>query len=220
MVLRVYGHIISQPTRAVLSFLRANNIQYELVPINPLRGEHKTPMFKKMNPMSLVPLIEDGEVKLGESAAILTYLHSSRHCPDCWYPKDLVKRAFVDRYLHWHHSNLRRGFLIVLATFPRAKVSDATLNEATTVFNKSLKVLEVLLSRTSYLAGSEVTIADVVAFCELDQHFTMRGLELHAYPKTQEWAAKVGELPGVKDVHEELLQVVNAVRTRRQRAKL
>jgi len=220
MVLRVHGHIVSQPTRAVLSFLKANNIQYELIPVNPLRGEHLTPQFKTLNPLCLIPTIEDGEFRLGESAAILTYIHATRKCPDFWYPKDPAKRALVDRYLHWHHSYLRRGFLILFARLPGAKVADTAVSEATAIFNKAMKTLEELLAHTAFLAGAEVTLADLVAFCELDQHLTMRGMELNAFPKTQEWARRVAALSGVKEVHEELVKTVAGMKGGRRRARL
>lgn len=220
MVLRVHGHIVSQPTRAVLSFLKANNITYEFIPVNPLRGEHLTPLFKALNPLCLIPAIEDGEFKLAESPAILTYIHTTRKCPDFWYPKDPAKRALVDRYLHWHHSNLRRGYLILFARLPGVKVADTAVSEAMAIFSKSMKTLEELLTHSVFLAGAEVSLADIVAFCELDQHITMRGMELNAYPKTQEWARKVAALSGIKEVHEELVGAVTGMKRSRRRPRL
>ena len=220
MVLRVYGHIVSQPTRAVLSFLKANNIVYEFVPINPLAREHQTPHFKAINPLCQIPAIEDGDVKLGESHAILVYLQTTRKCPDFWYPQDAYKRALVNRYLHWHHSNLRRGFLILFARIPGAKVSETAVSEATLVFNRALKTMEEMLTANAYLAGASPSLADLSAFCELDQH-TVRGIDLTAYPKLQEWMKTIGALPGVKEVHDEMVQFWGTLRSKRApRSKL
>ena len=37
----VYGHLLSQPVRAVLSFCKHNNIPYEFKIINIQRGENR-----------------------------------------------------------------------------------------------------------------------------------------------------------------------------------
>lgn len=215
MVLRVHGHIVSQPTRAVLSFLRANNIPYEFVPVNPLAREHMTPQFKAINPLCQIPAIEDGYVKLGESHSILIYLQTTRKCPDFWYPQDPAKRALVNRYLHWHHGNLRRGFLVLFARIPGVKVAESSVSEAQAIFNRSLRTMEELLTANAYLAGPGPTLADLAAFCELDQH-TVRGIDLSAYPKLQAWMKTIGALPGVKEVHDEMIQFWSALRGRKR----
>ena len=56
-----------------------------------------------------VPALVEGDFYMAESHAILRYLHSSRKCPNHWYPSDEKKRAAVDQLLDWHHTNLRAG---------------------------------------------------------------------------------------------------------------
>ena len=56
-----------------------------------------------------MPAITDGTINVYESHTIMRYLHESRECADHWYPKDLKKRAKIDEYLDWHHSNTRVG---------------------------------------------------------------------------------------------------------------
>ena len=41
------------------------------------------------------------------SVAILKYIADKYGVADHWYPKDLQKRALVDRYMAWQHLNLR-----------------------------------------------------------------------------------------------------------------
>ena len=77
--------------------------------MNIFKGESRTKDFAKLNPALKIPVITEGDFKLAEGHTILRYLHSSRKCPDHWYPKDAKKRALVDQYLDWHHTNLRAG---------------------------------------------------------------------------------------------------------------
>ena len=76
--------------------------------------EHKSPEYKKINPVGVVPAISETDNDesvwcLNESHAILRYLAETRQTPDHWYPKDARKRAVVDAYLDWHHNYLRIG---------------------------------------------------------------------------------------------------------------
>src|SRR6187200_1860500 len=50
------------------------------------KGEHKAPTFLTINPNGKVPALEDGEMRLWESAAIMAYL-ADKAGSDLW-PKD------------------------------------------------------------------------------------------------------------------------------------
>ena len=47
---------------------------YEIVPIDFTKGEHKTPEFLKINPAGKLPALVDGDAKIFEGAAICLYL--------------------------------------------------------------------------------------------------------------------------------------------------
>ena len=63
-------------SRAVIAkwMLDECGVQYEIVPIDFTKGEHKTPEFLKINPAGKLPALLDGDVKVFESAAICLYL--------------------------------------------------------------------------------------------------------------------------------------------------
>ena len=48
--------------------------QYEIVPIDFAKREHKAPEFLKINPSGKLPALEDGESKVFEGTAICLYL--------------------------------------------------------------------------------------------------------------------------------------------------
>ena len=47
---------------------------YETKPIGPRTGETKTAEYTKLNPRQKIPLLQDGDFCIGESAAIVAYL--------------------------------------------------------------------------------------------------------------------------------------------------
>src|ERR1043165_8720091 len=49
-------------------------LTYERKPILPRTGETETPEYTALNPRQKVPLLQDGSLVIGESAAIIAYL--------------------------------------------------------------------------------------------------------------------------------------------------
>ncbi|PSN54355.1 Glutathione S-transferase theta-1 [Blattella germanica] len=119
MVLKLYGNLMSQPARALLLFLRTNNIPHEFQAVNLAKGEHYTEEYQKLNPLMKVPIIDDDGFVLRESVGILRYLCRERKVPDHWYPKESKAQAIVDQYLEWQHLDTRLN----CATFFMQKVS-------------------------------------------------------------------------------------------------
>ncbi|KAG6391120.1 hypothetical protein SASPL_148871 [Salvia splendens] len=110
MELKVYCDRMSQPSRAILIFCKANNAEFEEITVEIGKGQHRTPEFAEVNPMKQVPAVIHGDFKLFESHAILIYLASTiPGVADHWYPADVRERAKVHSVLDWHHTNLRRG---------------------------------------------------------------------------------------------------------------
>lgn len=52
-------------------------LDYECRPILPRTGETKTPDYTALNPRQKIPLLEDGDFRIGESAAIAAYLSNT-----------------------------------------------------------------------------------------------------------------------------------------------
>lgn len=63
-------------SRAVITkwMLDECGAQYEIVPIDFAKREHKTPEFLKINPAGKLPALVDGDTKVFEGAAICLYL--------------------------------------------------------------------------------------------------------------------------------------------------
>lgn len=63
-------------SRAVIAkwMLDECGADYEIVPIDLKKGEHKTPGFLKVNPAGKLPALVDGDSRIFEGAAICLYL--------------------------------------------------------------------------------------------------------------------------------------------------
>ena len=63
-------------------------------------------------------------------------------------------------------------------------------NECKAILHKSLKDLENRLTKSAYICGDQITIADLSAACELDQGRWI-SLDLSGYPKVKDWMKRV-----------------------------
>lgn len=92
----------SMPSRAVLLLIRYLGLDVEIKNINLLGKEQYSDEFKKLNPVSKVPVLIDVDgFVLAESRAILGYLVNSKKPGDSVYPVDPKKRAIIDQRLYY-----------------------------------------------------------------------------------------------------------------------
>jgi glutathione S-transferase len=49
-------------------------VDYEIVPVDFTKGEHKTPEFLRINPAGKLPALVDGQSRIFEGVAICLYL--------------------------------------------------------------------------------------------------------------------------------------------------
>ena len=69
--MKLYMHPVSMTSRPVRLFIAENKIPVEEVTVDLFTGEHYGPAYTAVNPNNLVPKIEDGDLHLTESSAIL-----------------------------------------------------------------------------------------------------------------------------------------------------
>ncbi|GBM57215.1 Glutathione S-transferase 1, isoform C [Araneus ventricosus] len=153
-----------------------------------------------MNPQHCVPTIDDNGFYLWESRAILAYL-ANKYAPDSpVYPKDPKERAIVDRLLYFDIGTLYKAEGDYLyPQFFKGQPADPEKAEA---FKKALDLLEGFLSKTAYVAGDQITLADFpilgsVTFAEAADY------SYADYPKITAWMEKLkSEIPSYKEINE------------------
>ena len=56
-------------------FLSLLGVEHEVSIVDLPNGAHKSPEFLKLNPLGQVPVLEDGDVVIADSIAIMTYVN-------------------------------------------------------------------------------------------------------------------------------------------------
>ncbi|XP_026858698.2 glutathione S-transferase theta-2 isoform X1 [Electrophorus electricus] len=196
--LKVYLDLMSQPCRAVLIFLKTNKIPHTVETVALRKAQHKTPEFTKMNPMQKVPVMQHNGFVLTESDAILKYLATNFNVPEHWYPRHPERRAKVDEYTAWHHMNTRldasRVFIyeVLMPRMTGQPTEPAKLEKALKELEKTLEKLEsMFLRRQAFLCGDDITLADLLAICEVMQPLGAGRDVLKDRPRLQCWRSRV-----------------------------
>ncbi|HEY9193188.1 MAG TPA: glutathione S-transferase N-terminal domain-containing protein, partial [Methyloversatilis sp.] len=76
----LHGFRLSGHSHRAELFLSLLGLPFEFRQVDLAAGAHKQPEFLAKNPFGQVPVIEDGEVVVADSTAILVYL-ASRYAP-------------------------------------------------------------------------------------------------------------------------------------------
>jgi glutathione S-transferase len=123
------------------------------------------PAFRAMNPVGLVPVIDDGGVVVWESNAIVRYLAASRNRTDL-LPADAAARAHVEMWMDWQGSDFnnswRVAFMGLVRKNPAFQDPDA-IAASMTQWNAMVGLVDAQLVRTgAYVTGDTFTVADVV----------------------------------------------------------
>ncbi|XP_023752054.1 glutathione S-transferase T1 isoform X2 [Lactuca sativa] len=226
MVLKVYGHRISEPSRAVLIFCKINMIDFEEIHVEVLKGQQFSQEYGAITPIRQIPAIVDGHLKLIESHAILIYLSCSfPGVASHWYPGDPQKRAKIHSILDWHHSHLRRGaaglvYTTILAPLNGLRSFLQIVIQAEEILLKSLSELEnVWLKDGTFLGGiSQPSIADLSLACEVMQLELLNEEDYHQilspYKKVKKWIKDVrsATAPYFDEIHEYLFESQKGIR--------
>lgn len=199
-MLRIYSMQSSGNAYKVRLLLAKLRRAFELVDIDLLRGENRTPDFLMKNPEGRVPLLElAGGRFLPESNAILFYLAEGTPL----LPAQPLARAEVLRWMffeqHSHEPAIAAArFWLKLVRGGRELRThdiDRWLEEG----YAALGVMERHLQRRPFFVDGAMTIADIALYAHT--HVAEEGdFDLAGFPAVRAWLARVAGEPDHVDM--------------------
>jgi glutathione S-transferase len=188
--MHVYADPITVNCRKVLAGLAFLEVPFERVHVDYFKAEHKEPAYLALNPNASVPAMADGDFVLWESNAILQYA-ADKLGRDSAYPKDLRRRADINRWLLWESSSWFPNcyaFLVENCVKPLlgASPDPAVLDAQAVQFHKLAGILDARLARHPWVCGDAPTIADIALAAPMHMHAEQK-LPLADHPHLQRW---------------------------------
>lgn len=188
-MLKIFGALFSSNVNKVRYVANYIGIDYELIPVDILKGEQKSQDFLRINPVGKVPVMVEDDFILFESMAIARYLSSS-YGSDL-YPEELKTRAIVDQWIdfcsiHLQTATNRIFFNRIVAPSIGIPKDEDTLNAGLRLLEQYLPILENQLDRNEFVAGDQLTLADMNLLAVLDPSEAM-GISINRYRNLYGW---------------------------------
>lgn len=187
----------SYKVRLLLSFL---GLDYERVEVDLMTDEQHQADYLAVNPRGEVPALQDGDVLLRDSAAILVYL-AGKHDGGWWSDQPAEQAAIVE-WLAFAASWVQYGVFTA-----RAVVSfgipanglppgyEENLEGAAIRGRRSLEILDEHLASGDWLACGRPTIADIAVFPYVALA-PMGDISLEPYAEVRAWIERIKQLSG------------------------
>jgi glutathione S-transferase len=164
-MLKIYGYAQSINVRKVLWACEELGLAFERVDWGgPFRSTSEAE-FRALNPVGMVPAIDDDGKVVWESNVIVRYLAASRGRADL-LPAEPAARARVEQWMDWQASDFNNSWRVCFQALVRlnpAFQDKRAIEASVDLFNRMVGVIDAELARTgACIAGESFTVADIV----------------------------------------------------------
>jgi len=157
------------------------------------------PELKARHPLGAAPLIEDGDLLLAESAAIVEYI-IVKHGGGRFKPGP--GHADYAAFLYWFHfanGNLQPGMgRLMMINSAKLPADHPVRVSVQGRLDRLLALVEARLGEVPYLAGREFTAADIMSVFPLTTMRLFQPVDLGPYPNIRAYLQRIGERPAYR----------------------
>lgn len=184
MSIKLYSYWRSSAAFRVRIVLNLKRLEYEIVPVSlaPGESEHRKETYRRKNPQMLVPFLEDGDIAIGQSMAILEYLEETY--PDVkLLPDEQPLRSQVRAFCNMIACDIHPILNLRIMSFIRDEFhADPMAHWYGHWIHEGFRALEQFASDGPFILGDNVTLADAFMVPQL---YNARRFEiaLGDYPK-------------------------------------
>lgn len=176
MPIKLYGYWRSSASYRVRIALNLKGLEYENVPISLMPGvsEHRKEDYRAKNPQMLVPFMEDGEIAIGQSMAMLEYLEEAY--PDVpLLPASEPLRSKVRAFCNMVACDIHPLQNLRVLQYVSTEYDADPKQWAAHWMREGFKALEAVASDGPYVFGDSVTLADALL---VPQIYNTRRIEM------------------------------------------
>ncbi|WP_373356761.1 glutathione S-transferase family protein [Pseudoroseicyclus sp. CXY001] len=201
--MKLYSMPISPNAIRVRALIHELGLDVEIIDKDMRSGELKSPEFLSLNPNGKVPVLEEDDgFTLWESRAIMAYL--AVKAGSTLYPvSDPRAQAQVDQWQSWHAVHFAPTIQQVLferrlkPLFGLGEPDESKIEKTVKDAGELLSVLDKGLEGKDYIAGDQMTLADISLACTAAT-LAQAGLLLEPYPAVAAWHLRMMERPAIQ----------------------
>jgi glutathione S-transferase len=203
-MLKVYGVPISVHTRKVIVAARLKELPFELQPVVPVIPDNPPANWRELSPTGKIPVLQDGDFTLADSAAICAYLERKQPQPSL-YPSDCQAHGHAVWLEQYAGGTLFRDVVHPLfhEVFVQPKIKGIAADAARidqVLTGAMPEVLGYLDSQAGapFLAGPALSVADVAVVSNLiTMQYIGFALERGRFPRLAHLFDRVIRIPAV-----------------------
>lgn len=156
---------------AVHALLRELGLPFELVWVDREHGAHKSPEYLKLNPNGLIPVFEDGDLVLYETAAICLHLVDTHPQAGLAPAVGSTERAHFYKWLMWLTNTVQ--VRVIDLNYPHRLVDEGNTDGAAQVKRHAQGKLVACLQQLDdqlashgrpWLLGAQYSVVDIYAW--------------------------------------------------------
>ena len=201
-MLTVFGRATSSNVQLVMWTVAELGLRFERLDHGHVHGGLDTPEYGAMNPHRHVPTLQDGDLVVWESCAILRYLAAQYGDGGAFWPSDPMARATVDMWAEWGKNELAQAFTVPIfwsrVRTAAALRDQAALDAAIAHFSSLLSALGDQLSENPFVCGPDLTAADITIGHLLFRWFSI-DIERAPNPPVQEYYRRLTTRSAYRD---------------------
>lgn len=191
MAMKLYDLSVSGNCYKVRLLCALLDVPVEVVPVDFLAGAHKRSPLIDLNVFGELPVLDDGDLILRDSQAILVYL-ARKWGGEAWLPTDAVSLALVTQWLMVAENEIARGPGAARLHDKFGYKLDVT--DARDRAKRILTIMDARFEGREWLALDRPTIADIACMPYVALGWE-GGVPLDPYPAVAAWVERIKKLP-------------------------
>lgn len=198
-MLRIWGRTNSFNVQKVMWAADELGLALERIDAGGAFGGLDTDTYTALNPNRRIPVVEDGDLALWESNAIVRYLAAKYGCGTLW-PEDPGIRSLSDRWMDWQITTLQpllHPIFWGLIRTPEAARDVPAIAAAVEAIKPVWQLLDEHLSARRFVAGPELTMGDIPLGCAFWRYSNLP-IDRPSLPNLQHWLGNLEQRPGYR----------------------
>lgn len=187
--LKIWGRRSSFNTQKVLWLADELGLAYEHIPAGGSFGRRDEPAFRALNPHGWVPVLQDGDVAVWESHAILRYL-AAQYGQGSFWLDTAAERSVIDKWMDWSQTTLQPDFLMGVFwgyyRTPEARRDWKAINRSLRRCADHFHALDNVLAGQPFMGGDTLSLSDITIGTSLYRYFEL-DIERPALPHVTAW---------------------------------
>lgn len=197
--MKIWGRENSTNVRKVLWCAEELGLTYEHIPAGGAFGLVASPAYKALNPNGLVPCLEDGDLVLWESNAIVRYL-ARRYGAEPFAPSDPGLWAMGDKWMDWASLSFAAPFRDVFWNLVRAAPEardTAAIARGAEDCARLMTMADAALAERPWLSGAAFGIGDIPLGC-IAYAWVSLPIERPSLPHLESWYTRLTDRPAYR----------------------